>query len=640
MKQFYTTCIALIVSSVALFAQTLCNNGMAGPYPCNGYDLQSEITLTEMNATKGNDSWGWTDPQTGNEYALVALNNGCAFIDISDPVNPVYLGKLPSNGSGFGDTWRDVKVYQNHAFVVSEIPGHGMQIFDLTRLRNVPNPPQIFDADALYEGFGNAHNIVINEDTGYAYGVGTSTFNGGPHFVNIQDPVNPVAAGGYSFDQYSHDAQVVTYCGPDSNYTGREILIGSNEDFVAIVDITDKENPVGIATIDYANTFYTHQGWFTEDQRFFVLGDEIDELNIGGNTRTIVFDFEDLSSPQLHFIYEGETEAIDHNGYVNGTKYHMANYRAGLRTFDVSDIANGNMEQESFFDTYPNNNSASFNGAWNVYPFFESGNLVISDIERGFILVKASAADTTKPIASCMDTTLSLDENGTATLTVEDINNGSSDNSGTVFFKLCQTEFSCSDLGTNQVELEVYDDFGNRSFCTATVTIEDTQNPIPECPQDFSVGYDEGENFYTLPNFEAEALISATDNCSFTIEQDPAPGTQLTEGTYTVNFVITDTSNNDVACSVTIEVMEILSVADNEFLNGITIYPNPTTNILNITSKSEPITAITLYDISGKAVFQQDNFSEAQKTIDISNVANGMYFLHINNRITQKIVKQ
>lgn len=387
--------LLLLFLSFATFcavAQTPCTGGTAGPFSCNGYDLQSTLSLSALNAGSGNDSWGWTDPQDGKEYALMGLSNGTAFIDISDPINPLYLGKLPTHTES--SSWRDIKVYQNHAFVVSEAFGHGMQVFDLTRLRDVPNPPQTFDEDAHFGEFGSAHNIVINEDTGYAYPVGArdnngnSVLNGGPIFINIQDPLNPIGEGGYAQDDYSHDAQVVTYNGPDTDYTGREIMIGSNENEVVIVDITDKNNPENIATIGYSNVFYTHQGWFTEDQRFFLIGDELDEINIGGATRTIVFDFADLDNPEFSFIYNGTTNATDHNGYVKDGKYYMASYRAGMRVMDVTDLTNGNMEEVGFFDTYPDSNNAGTTGAWNVYPFFASGNIVISDIERGFLLVR------------------------------------------------------------------------------------------------------------------------------------------------------------------------------------------------------------------------------------------------------------
>ncbi len=369
------------------FAQTPCIDGMAGGFPCENYDLYARITPGEMNANRANDSWGWTDPDDGTEYALIGLNNGTAFFDLSDPLDPIYLGKLPTHTSS--TIWRDVKVYNNHAFIVSEAGGHGMQVFDLTRLRDVASPPETFTEDAHYDGFGSAHNIVINEDTGYAYPIGTSEFNGGPHFINIQDPLNPVLEGGYTLDAYSHDAQVVNYNGPDSDYTGREILIGSNVDEVVIVDITDKNNPVGISTISYSNVGYTHQGWFTEDQRYFIVGDELDEQDFGFPTRTLVFDFNDLDNPEFHFEYSGPTPAIDHNGYVLGDKYFLANYLAGIRIIDISDIANANIFEIGHFDTVPSSNSANFGGVWNVYPYFESGYIVISG-DEGFHLVKES----------------------------------------------------------------------------------------------------------------------------------------------------------------------------------------------------------------------------------------------------------
>ncbi|MFD2551271.1 choice-of-anchor B family protein [Bizionia sediminis] len=369
-----------------------CENGMAGPYPCNGYDLMGHIPNSVLGnpSSEGNDSWGWTDSATGNEYALVGTTQGTAFVDITDPVNPLLLGRLASASPGDrGNVWRDVKVYNNHAFIVSEANGHGMQVFDLTRLRNVANPPATFAPDAHYRGFGSAHNIVINEDSGYAYIVGTSrsgTYAGGPLFLNIQNPLNPVNEGG--FFGYSHDAQVLNYNGPDADYAGQEILIGSNENEVVIVNVTNKANPQIISRIAYDNIGYTHQGWFTEDLAFFILGDELDEQNFGSNTRTIVFNFTDLDNPSYHMDYSGPTAAIDHNGYVKGNTFYIANYAAGLRMVDISNIAAGSMWETGYFDTYPPSNNTTFRGAWNVYPYFESGNIIISDINGGLFIVK------------------------------------------------------------------------------------------------------------------------------------------------------------------------------------------------------------------------------------------------------------
>lgn len=371
----------LVLACSVSFAQTPCANGFADGYPCEGFDLQSFIPWTTFSTDNANDSWGWTDPQDGKEYALVGLENGVAFVDISDPVNPAYLGKLLTHTNP--SLWRDLKTYNNYLFVVSEASGHGMQVFDLTRLRDVTNPPETFTEDAHYNGFGSAHNIVINESQGYAYGVGTSTFNGGPHFVDISDPLNPTPAGGYNSEGYSHDGQVVTYSGPDSDYSGREIYLGSNTDKVVIADITDKSNPQTISTIQYSNIAYTHQGWLTEDQAFFLLGDEIDELNFGFNTRTVVFDVSDLDNPAFHFEYFGPTPATDHNGYVKGDEFYLANYKAGLRVVDISDIGNGNFTETGYFDVFPNGDTAGYDGAWNVYPYFPSGNILITSLTFG-----------------------------------------------------------------------------------------------------------------------------------------------------------------------------------------------------------------------------------------------------------------
>ena len=375
-----------------------CENGMADIYPCNGYDLMSHMTLSELSVgspgagnINGNDSWGWTDPSTDKEYALVGLSSHAAFVDISNPSAPLLVGVLPT--ATVNSTWRDIKVYQNHAFIVSEANGHGMQVFDLTRLRSVSNTPETFTADTHFTDFGSAHNIVINEASGYAYVVGTTRsgpFNGGPLFINIQNPTAPVSEGGFGEGGYSHDAQVINYTGPDSDYAGKEILVGSNEDEIVIADVSDKANPVTISTVGYSNIKYTHQGWFTEDLKHFIVGDEIDERDFGNNTRTLVFDFTDLDNPVYDFDYLGPTLAIDHNGYPNGDNYYLANYTAGVRILDLSQIENNTITEIGFFDTFPENDSTAFEGVWNVYPFFTSGNIVISDIQRGLFVIRKS----------------------------------------------------------------------------------------------------------------------------------------------------------------------------------------------------------------------------------------------------------
>ncbi len=353
-------------------------------YPCDNVDLLSAMGVNQVGSGEMNDIWGWTDPLDGKEYVILGRTNGTAFIDISDPLNPVYLANVNTETSS--SLWRDIKVYNNHAFIVSEAGGHGMQVFDLTRLRNITNPPVTLLRDAWYSGFGNAHNIVINEESGRAYGVGTNTASGGLHIMDISNPLNPTLLGFFSEDGYTHDAQVVNYIGPDGQYAGNEIAFACNENTVTIVDVTDPSDATMIAAEGYITSAYTHQGWLTEDHRYFVVGDELDEQGSGINTRTYFFNVEDLNNPFLEYTYVGSNAAIDHNLYIKDGIAYQSNYRAGLRLLDVNNPTNP--QEVGFIDIYPSSNSAAFNGTWSNYPYFASGVVAVSHIEEGLFLVQ------------------------------------------------------------------------------------------------------------------------------------------------------------------------------------------------------------------------------------------------------------
>jgi choice-of-anchor B domain-containing protein len=398
------------VQNLEATAATGCSGGFADGYPCNNVDLAAFMPLADIGGdlsnSEANDIWGWTDPLDGKEYAIIGRVFGTSFVDISIPTEPVYLGELRTHGS-FGSPWRDIKVYNNHAFIVSEARAHGMQVFDLTQLRNVANPPVLFQETAHYggrgnSGFGSAHNIVINEDSGFAYAVGTNKCSGGLAMVDIRTPTNPKNAGCYSADGYTHDAQCVIYSGPDGDHynpgggiEGREICFASNEDTLTIVDVTIKNNPVLISRTGYDFSEYTHQGWLTKDQAYFLLDDELDEQNRAHDTRTRVFDVSDLDAPVLDGYFDGATTAIDHNQYVHGNCTFQANYRAGLAIHSFDPDAPGGLlstvVEEGYFDVYPGSDAALFNGAWSNYPYFESGTVIVSGIEQGLFILQPSA---------------------------------------------------------------------------------------------------------------------------------------------------------------------------------------------------------------------------------------------------------
>jgi choice-of-anchor B domain-containing protein len=380
--------LATLLPAAAGAAAVPCVGGLAGIYPCDGIDLLAQVPLASMGGGNGNDIWGWTDPVTGVEYALMGRTNGTAFVDISDPENPVYVGNLPTQT--VSSSWRDIKAFADHAFIVADSAGsHGMQIFDLSQLRAVTSPPVTFSATAVYTGFGSAHNVAINEATGYAYAVDSGTCSNGLHMIDISTPTSPVFAGCHGADGAIHDAQCVSYIGPDPDHQGAEVCITATltGDTMDIIDVTNKSATVTLSKNSYPGAITPHQEWFSPDHRYVYHGDESDESSFGHNTRTYIFDVTDLDNPVLLGDFTNTTAAIDHNMYARGDFLYQANYTSGLRILDTSGVATASLTEAAFFDTRPETESAVFQGAWSTYPFFASCSVVVSDIQRGLFVL-------------------------------------------------------------------------------------------------------------------------------------------------------------------------------------------------------------------------------------------------------------
>ena len=382
-----------------------CEGGRARGFPCERVDLVGRVALPNLTPGRTpdgtsdrwavNDIWGWTDPQTGVEYALVARHDGLAIVDLSTPIEPRPIAFMGSPTSY--STWRDVKVYADHAYVVAEITGHGVQVLDLTRLRGLTEFT-VLSADARYREVSAVHNIAINEETGFAYAVGGNsggeTCGGGLHMIDLSDPQNPTFAGCYAAEGtgwrgtgYTHDVQCVVYRGPDGDHAGREICIGSNETAIVVSDVTDKANPVTVSTATYADRDYIHQGWLSEDHRYFYQNDEADERNNRvSRTRLLVWDVTDLDDPVLAKEHLGPSEAVDHNLYVHEGLIYHSNYTFGVRILDISDPANP-MER-GYFDTVPDRDDQTFDGSWSTYPWFESGIFVASSWDEGLFVLR------------------------------------------------------------------------------------------------------------------------------------------------------------------------------------------------------------------------------------------------------------
>lgn len=379
---------------------TPCVGGMAGIYPCSNIDLLAFVPVGQFAATSTNSLWGWTDPEDNTEYALVGADNGTVFYRLTDPTHPTYLGKLPTHTNS--SIWRDVRVYQGHAFVVADNDGaHGMQVFDLDALRGVTTP-QTFAETAYYGAFGRGHTISINEATGFAYIAGTDvtcpgdSHTGGLQILDIHVPDAPVFAGCVNDAGYTHESQCWVYAGPDTAHVGKEICVDANGPTkqIAIVDVSTKSAPHTLSSVTYTGAAYPHQGWLTEDQHYLLVDDELDEENNGHNAWTYVWDVSDLDAPVLVGHHEHALNVIDHNLYVHGQYVYQSDYEAGVRILRMDNLSQAQMTEVAYFDTYPASNNAAFNGSWNNYRFPGSGHVIATGIDEGFFVLDPHFCDT------------------------------------------------------------------------------------------------------------------------------------------------------------------------------------------------------------------------------------------------------
>jgi choice-of-anchor B domain-containing protein len=500
--------------SIAAISQTPCVDGMAGIYPCQNVDLIAYMPLANIGGGENtNDIWGWVSPNTGKEYALVGCSNGTAFVDISTPTSPIYLGLLPTHSTN--SLWRDVETYNNYCFVGSEAQGHGLQIMDLLQLDNVTNPPVTFSESAYYGEFGNSHTLTIDTIAGFCYAMGTNTFSGGLHIVDINDPMNPTLAGGYSEDGYTHDGYITTYTGPDAQHIGHQIMVACNADALTIVDCTEKSDCQMLSTINYDELGYVHQGWFTKDNRYFILDDELDEQELTVGTRSHMFDLLDLDSPVYMGFHQSSNTSIDHNMYVLDQFVYQSNYRSGVRIFDASRIADGEINSVGYFDLYPLNDLPQFSGTWSNYPYLPSGVNLATSMYDGFFITKPNLVLTpTEAVLLCppsdmsFDITINADLQFPLTVTIHDGDTNIPVTANTITEPGTYTIAVNEPFNSVNAILELNTDFGTQyefaieiTSCVSTEEIVASNTAIQAYPNPT-------EGFVTLNTNKAHTIIS------------------------------------------------------------------------------------------------------------------------------------
>ncbi|MFO0873714.1 MAG: choice-of-anchor B family protein [Phycisphaerales bacterium] len=350
----------------------------AGQFTSSNVTLLSWLPLSEWSgATNANVVEHYVSP-SGREYALLGLNVGTAFVEVTNPSSAQKIALL----SGPNSLWRDLRVYGHHAYAASE-GGGGIQVFDLSQI----DSGVVTLVNTVTTG-GNAatHTIFVDQASGFLYRCGGA--GNGLRIYSLADPSTPTFVGQWQ-DKYVHEVTVVPYdSGP---YAGKQIAFccgGLNNGYLnsglSILDVTNKSSIQVLSTLLYPNAVYSHQCWLTPDHKYAYLDDELDESNLGIPGTTHIIDIQNLSSPAQVATYSNGNTAIDHNLYVKGTMAFMSNYRSGLRLVDVSNPLAP--VETGFFDTFPGSDSANFNGLWDNDPYLPSGTVLGSDIERGLFV--------------------------------------------------------------------------------------------------------------------------------------------------------------------------------------------------------------------------------------------------------------
>jgi len=472
---------------------TPCSNGQAGAFACANVDLLAHVPA-RTDVAQGADIWGFMDLNTNREYAIIGYSTGTAVFDVTDAENPREVGFV----DGQRTTWRDIKVHQlwntteqrwhAYAYVTADDTLDGLVIIDLTEL------PQRISRVSYGSDFSAAHNVYLT-NTDFSTGLsidgfaptlilaGSNISDGRFRSYSLTDPTAPefIAAPSTPGDQpggdrlYMHDAasmQVTdgrkdTQCVNAATANACQVVFDFNENSFEIWDVTDPADPVRLSRTPYDNARYTHSGWWTEDKQYVFIQDELDERDRGLPTTLRTFSIADLRSPTFAGQWTGETNAIDHNGFVRGNRYYMSNYSRGLTILDITNPASP--QTIGRFDTYPASDNVGFPGAWGTYPFLPSGNVLISDIDSGLYVVADQTLNSAQGSLSFATTSFGAAEGQAADITVRRI--GGSDRAVTVDWEVLGASADFADVASTGGSLSW--DAGDASSRTISLNITD-----------------------------------------------------------------------------------------------------------------------------------------------------------------------
>ncbi|MFZ4508470.1 MAG: choice-of-anchor B family protein [Fimbriimonas sp.] len=370
--------------AAVVLAQPISLPVAADTFTSNKVRLLSQVPLSGFagNPASGAGCTGYVSA-SGREYAIIGLRNGTGIVEITNPTAPVKVGHI----AGPLSLWHELAVLGNFAYAVTEAGG-GMQIIDLTQ---ADSGTVSLASTFTWAGNSRSHTVQASPVTKTVYLNGSADMaNGGLIALDATNATAPTLVGTWDVS-YVHDSTIWNpTTGP---WAGKEIIFaccGFNG--LYIIDATNRANMVTLGHIQYLTVgTYCHSGSLSPDGKTFMINDEFDEgSGVSEGATTHLINVENLTAPRYIGTFSNGAEIIDHNSMVQDGHMMLAAYKGGLRVYDV--VRTDRIAENGYFDTYPEGQGYDYQGAWGTFAGFPSGNVIISDINRGLFVVDPSEA--------------------------------------------------------------------------------------------------------------------------------------------------------------------------------------------------------------------------------------------------------
>ena len=327
-----------------------------------------------------NEIWGVV--VNNREFAVIGSTAGTHIFDVSDPENSLQVQFIPGAAFGPSIIHRDYHDRNGFLYAVSDEGNSSLQIIDIHSLPEMVTV--VYDSNELIK---TSHNIFIDENLDMMYACNVRSVNSGGSatslaIFDIENPLNPIHLLDYEVPGTSyrvHDMWV-------KNDTA---FLNNGGDGLYVVDFSNMDSPQILGSLtDYPDKGYNHSGWPTSDLSSYVLADE----DWGYDLK--VLDISNLSDINVLSTFSSEVDpnSIAHNPIIKGNYLYVSSYHDGLQVYNISNQQNP--YKVASFNTYLLEDHNSYRGAWGVYPFLPSGNILVSDMQYGLYVLKGTGFET------------------------------------------------------------------------------------------------------------------------------------------------------------------------------------------------------------------------------------------------------